>query len=173
MPSGVGVGNLLGKENPADRLLTILRSRTLAMEVIQSLDLLPILFANKWHAEKQQWQTKKPPTLQDAVRELDTLVSITANRQNIITIAMSHTDPVLAAAIANRYIDALQYALNNNAFSIAKKHRIFIAGPLENTRKDLAIADETLKKFEQTHKIAALEAQTIAAVKAIADLEAT
>jgi uncharacterized protein involved in exopolysaccharide biosynthesis len=56
VPSGVGVGNLLGKESPTDRLLAILHSRTLAMEVIQSLDLLPILFAKKWDAEKRQWQ---------------------------------------------------------------------------------------------------------------------
>src|SRR6266852_709394 len=87
LPSGVG--NFLGKESPTDRLLAILHSRTLAMEVIQSLDLLPILFAKKWQAEQQQWLTKKPPTLQDAVRELDTLVSITASRQNVITITMS------------------------------------------------------------------------------------
>jgi capsular exopolysaccharide synthesis family protein len=167
-----GVGNLLGKESPTDRLLAILRSRTLAMEVIQSLDLLPVLFAKKWHAEQQQWLTSKPPTLQDAVRALDTLVSITANRQNVVTIAVSHTNPLLAATIANRYIDALQHALNDNAFSIAKKNRIFIAAQLENTRKDLAVAEEMLKQFEQTHKIAAMEAQTTAAVKAIAEVEA-
>jgi len=170
LPSGASA--FLGKESPTDRLLAILHSRTLAVEVIQSLDLLPVLFAKKWHAEKQQWQTNKPPTLQDAVRELDTLVSITANRQNVITIAMSHTNPVLAAAIANCYIDALQRTLNDNAFSVAKKNRMFIAAQLENTRTDLAIAEETLKQFEQTHKIAALEAQTTAAVKAIAEVEA-
>jgi capsular exopolysaccharide synthesis family protein len=170
--SGGGVGSFLSKESPTDRLLAVLQSRTVAMEVIQSLDLLPILFAKKWHTEKQQWLTNKPPTLQDAVRELDRLVSITANRKNIITIAMSHTDPVLAATIANQYIEGLQHALNDNAFSVAKKNRIFIAAQLENTRKDLASADETLKQFEQTHKIAALEAQTIAAVKAIAEVEA-
>jgi capsular exopolysaccharide synthesis family protein len=172
LPSGGGIGNFLGKESPTDRLLAILHSRTLAIEVIQSLDLLPILFAKKWHVEKQQWLTNKPPTLQDAVRELDTLVSMTANRKNVITIAVSHTDPVLAATIANRYIEALQRALNDNAFSIAKKNRLFIAAQLENTRKDLASAEETLKQFEQTHKIAALEAQTTAAVKAIAEVEA-
>src|SRR5215831_10222661 len=58
MPSGVG--NLLGKEKPTDRLLAILHSRTVAMEVIQSLDLIPIIFTKKW-----LWQTDKPPTLQD------------------------------------------------------------------------------------------------------------
>jgi hypothetical protein len=36
-------------------------------------------------------------------------------------------DPVLAATIANRYLEALQHALNDNAFSVAKKNRIFIA----------------------------------------------
>jgi uncharacterized protein involved in exopolysaccharide biosynthesis len=170
LPSGAGA--LLGKESPTDRLLAILRSRTLAVEIIQSLDLLPILFTKKWHADKQQWLTNKPPTLQDAVRKLDTLVSMTASRQNVITIAVSHTDPVLAATIANRYIDALQNAVNTNAFSIAKKNRTFIAAQLENTRKDLASAEEMLRQFEQTHKIVALEAQTIAAVKAIAEVEA-
>src|SRR5215471_6573620 len=165
--SGGGVGSLLGKEKPTDRLLAILHSRTVAMEVIQSLDLIPMIFTKKW-----LWQTDKPPTLQDAVRKLDTLVSITDNRQNVITIAVSHTNPVLAATIANQYIEALQHALNDNAFSIAKKNRLFIAAQLESTRKDLAAADEMLKQFEQTHKIAALEAQTTAAVKAIADVEA-
>jgi capsular exopolysaccharide synthesis family protein len=172
LPSGGGIGSILGKESPTDRLLAILRSRTLAMEVIQSLDLLPILFAKKWHAEQQQWLTNKPPTLQDAVRILNTLVSLTASRQNVITIAVTHTDSMLAATIANRYIEALQRALNDNAFSVAKKNRIFIAAQLENTRKDLASAEETLKQFEQTHKIASLEAQTAAAVKAIAEVEA-
>jgi tyrosine-protein kinase Etk/Wzc len=170
LPSGAGA--LLGKESPTDRLLAILRSRTLAVEIIQSLDLLPILFTKKWHADKQQWLTNKPPTLQDAVRKLDTLVSMTASRQNVITIAVSHTDPVLAATIANRYIDALQNAVNTNTFSIAKKNRTFIAAQLENTRKDLASAEEMLRQFEQTHKIVALEAQTTAAVKAIAEVEA-
>jgi tyrosine-protein kinase Etk/Wzc len=170
LPSGVS--SFLGKESPTDRLLAILRSRTLAVEVIQSLDLLPLLFAKQWHAEQRQWLTHKPPTLQDAARKLDTLVSMTASRQNVITIAVSHTDPVLAATIANRYIDALQNAVNTNAFSIAKKNRTFIAAQLENTRKDLANAEEMLRQFEQTHKIVALEAQTIAAVKAIAEVEA-
>ena len=143
--SGGGVGSLLGKEKPTDRLLAILHSRTVAMEVVQSLDLIPMLFAKKW-----QWLTDKPPTLQDAVRKLDALVSLTDNRQNVITIAVSHTDPVMAATIANQYIEALQHALNDNAFSIAKKNRIFIAAQLESTRKDLAVADEMLKQFEQT-----------------------
>jgi len=49
MPSGSGggVGSILGKEKPTDHLLAILHSRTVAMEIIQSLDLIPIIFTKK------------------------------------------------------------------------------------------------------------------------------
>ena len=53
------VGGLLplggmGKESPAERLLAVLQSRTLAEDVIQHLDLLPPLFAQQWDAGKRQ-----------------------------------------------------------------------------------------------------------------------
>jgi uncharacterized protein involved in exopolysaccharide biosynthesis len=62
---------------------------------------------------------------------------------------VEQTDPVLAAAIANSYLAALQETLNENAFSLAKKNRVFIAGQLEKTRQDLDRAEEALKQFEQ------------------------
>src|SRR2546428_796198 len=54
VPSGGGLGSFLGKESPTDRLVAILKSRTLAMDVIQSLDLLPVIFAINCHAERRQ-----------------------------------------------------------------------------------------------------------------------
>jgi uncharacterized protein involved in exopolysaccharide biosynthesis len=142
-----------------------------AWHVIQHLDLLPILFKTQWDAERQQWRSSPPPTLQDAERKLRAMTSTTASRQGVITIAVEHTDPVLAAAIANRYLDALQQALNDNAFSLAKKNRLFIAAQLERTREDLNKAEEALKQFEQTHKIVSLKDQTSAAVKTLGSLE--
>jgi len=161
----------LGRENPTDRLVVVLQSRTVAMDVIQHLNLLTILFIKKWDAERQQWRTSPPPTMQDAERRLRAMTSITASRQGVITIAVEHTDPVLAAAIANRYLDALQQALNDNAFSLAKKSRLFIAAQLEKTRVELDKAEEALKQFEQTHKIVSLKDQTSAAVKTLGSLE--
>ena len=154
------------------RLLNVLQSRTLAVDVIEHLHLLPILFVKRWDAEKQQWRTRPYPTLQDAVRLLHGLVSITLNRQGgVITIAATHADAGLAAAIANAYVEALQRALNENAFSLATKNRVFIASQLEKTRQDLDSAEEALKQFEQTYTIIALEAQTKATVEATATIE--
>lgn len=166
-----GAGGIFGKESPSDRLLAVLQSRSLAFDVVQHLDLLSIFFASQWDADQQRWRKSPPPTVQDAVRRLKTIVSIAANRQGVITIAVEHTDSALAAAIANRYVQALQQVLHENAFTTAKKNRLFIAAQLEKTRQDVAAIETALKEFEQTYKIVSLEDQTSAAVEAIASLE--
>jgi uncharacterized protein involved in exopolysaccharide biosynthesis/Mrp family chromosome partitioning ATPase len=162
----------LGQEGPAERIQAILHSRTLAEDVIQELNLLPRLFAKQWDAIQQRWQTSKPPTMHDAVRELASLVTITTERKtNVVTIAVEQTDAALAATIANQYIEALQRTLNDKAFSLAKKNRLFTESQVQKTRQELTTAEEALRQFEQQHKIVALEAQMTAAVNVIAMLE--
>jgi tyrosine-protein kinase Etk/Wzc len=162
----------LRRESPTERLMAILQSRTLAEDVIRRLDLLPQLFADDWDAATQQWRTDEPPTMHDALRRLDGMVSVTSDKTTgEITIAVEYTDPELAATIANQYIAALQRILNDNAFSLAKKHRLFIEVQVQQTRQELAAAEEALRQFEQQHQIIALDAQADAAVQTIAGLE--
>jgi tyrosine-protein kinase Etk/Wzc len=162
----------LGQDSPVERIQAILHSRTLAEDVIQRLDLLPRLFAKQWDATQQQWQTDKPPTVHDAVRALGSLVTVTTDRKTgVVTIAVEHTDAKLAATMANQYIEALQRILNDNAFSLAKKNRLFIEAQVQKTRQELTAAEEALRQFEQRHKIIALDAQATAAVQTIAALE--
>ena len=164
-------GSLFSRENPADRLLNVLQSRTLAVEVIQDLDLLPHLFPGRWDAETRQWKTPKAPTIQAAFLALKVSVALSADRKGIVTIVVSRTDPHWAAVIAKHYVEVLHRTVNNNAFSLARKNREFVASQLDKTRQALNIAEETLKNFEQTHQIVSLEAQTTAAVEAIAEIE--
>lgn len=162
----------VGNESPTERLLAILRSRTLVENIIKRLDLLPRLFADAWDHEKQEWRTDEPPTLQNAVEALRATVFITTDTTTgILRIAVENTNPKLAARIANQYVDELQRALNENAFSLAKKNRLFIEHQLQKTRKSLEGAEEALRAFEQKHDIVALDAQTQAAVNALANLE--
>lgn len=159
------------KESPTERLLAVLQSRTVSMDLVQSLDLLPRLFPERWDLTKQQWRTDRPPTLQDALRKLKSQSSITATKQGVITIAIEHRDATLAATIANHYLSTLQQTLDRNAFSLAKKNRVFIETQLAQTRQDLTTAEEELQRFEQEYKIVALDAQTKAAVETIAGIE--
>jgi uncharacterized protein involved in exopolysaccharide biosynthesis/Mrp family chromosome partitioning ATPase len=161
-----------GSNNPTEHILAILNSRTLAEDVIESLNLLPQLFPTQWDTNKQQWQVADPPTMYNAVRLLRERVSIVSDTQTgVVSITAEHTDPKLAAAIANQYIYALQRILNVNAFSLAKKQRLFIESQLAETRRELVVAEEALRDFEQTHNIIALDVQASAAVGAIASLE--
>jgi capsular exopolysaccharide synthesis family protein len=165
---------LTDSENPSTRLLAILQSRTLVETVIQRLGLLPLLYADVWDANTQQWLTDDPPTMQDAVRLMltDVVASELDETKGILNITANHADPVLAAAIVNQFIAVLQQLLNENAFTLAKKNRVFIETQLQQTRKDLAVAEEALQQFEQSHGIVSLEAQAQVAVSALAGLEA-
>jgi uncharacterized protein involved in exopolysaccharide biosynthesis len=163
---------LFSNNDPSALLLAILQSRTLAEHVIERLDLLPRLFATDWDAVTKQWQTDEPPTMADAVKALGKLVSSTSNdKQGTITITAIHTDPQLAAAIANQYIEALQQILNEKAFTLAKKNRAFLEAQLHQTQQALTTAEETVRQFEQTSGIVDFATQAQAAVNILAGLE--
>jgi capsular exopolysaccharide synthesis family protein len=160
-------------ENPATRLLAILQSRTLAEEVIQRLDLMPRLFAKSWDVDQKRWQTDEPPTMSEAVKMMQEEVVASAwdEQKGIITITVEYTDAALAAAVANTYIETLQRSLNENAFTLAKKNRVFVEAQLDKTREDLNAAEEALRQFELVYGIVALDVQAQAAVTALATLE--
>jgi capsular exopolysaccharide synthesis family protein len=160
-------------ENPSTRILAILQSRTLAEEVIQRLDLMPRLFAKDWDADQKRWRTDEPPTMSEAVKMMQEEVVVSAwdEQKGIVTITVEYTDAALAAVIANEYVEALQRSLNQNAFTLAKKNRVFVEAQLDKTREDLNASEEALRQFELIYGIVALDVQAQAAVTAIATLE--
>ncbi|UCH07568.1 MAG: hypothetical protein JSV55_00795 [Deltaproteobacteria bacterium] len=148
----------------ADKLVAVLESRTVAEDVIRSLDLIKLFF---------QEDRDEPPTLQDAVRLLtDELTEVTSDKKGLISVSVEHKDPELAADIANHYTVALQDFLKENALSMAKRNRIFIEKQLNKVKEELREAEEAMKRFQTSKKIVAMDAQTEAAIRALADLRA-
>jgi len=171
---GGAVGGTLGK-TATDKLISILNSRTAAENVIKSLNLIKVLFKDKedWKEEIiSRWSPKKPPTLQDTVGLLQGIVKIADDRKGLISISVEYKDPKLAADIANEYVNALQNFLNTASISLAKRNRIFLEKQIQLTKHDLKGMEESLKDFQTTKKIAVLDAQAEAAIKALADLKA-
>ena len=144
------------------KLVTLLNSRTMAEDVIKALDLIKILF------EEPQ---DEPPSFQDAVRSLSGITEITDDKKGLISIAVEYKDPEIAADIANQYTIELQRFLNENALSMAKRNRIFIENQLKNVKGELREAEEALKGFQTKKKIVAIDAQTDAAIQALAELK--
>jgi tyrosine-protein kinase Etk/Wzc len=169
---GGAVGGALGK-TATDKLVSILNSRTIAEDVIKKLDLVKVIFKEAWDEKKGKWKTEKPPTMQDTVGILQGgMVKVTDDRKGLISISVEYMNPKLAAAIANEYTVALQDFLNVNAISLAKRNRIFLEKQLELTKTDLQKAEEDLKSYQTKKKVVAMNAQSEAAIKALADIKA-
>ncbi|MBW1715244.1 MAG: hypothetical protein JRJ77_05360 [Deltaproteobacteria bacterium] len=147
----------------ADKLVAVLQSRTLAEDVIRALDLIKVLFEE---------DRDEPPTIQDAVRSLTEATKITDDKKGLISVSVEYKDPGIAADIANQYTIALKRFLKENALSMAKRNRIFIENQLKKVKEELREAEEALKGFQTNKKIIAMDAQTEAAIKALADLRA-
>lgn len=115
--AGAFAGSLGGLSTPADKIMVLLKSRTIAEMVIKRFDLLQVFNEDEWDAAKGAWKDPpKPPLLEDAVRKLGASVTnFKKSKEGAITITVEWKDPKLAAAIANYYTDALAEFMKNKS----------------------------------------------------------
>jgi uncharacterized protein involved in exopolysaccharide biosynthesis len=145
----------------ASKLVTVLNSRTLAEDIIQTSDLVKVIFGGK---------EGKPPTLQDAAISLMGMIKVDDTKGGVISISVEYKDPKIAADIANHYTTVLQKFINKNTLSMAKKNRIFIENQLQKVKEELRQAEEAMKIFQTDKKIVAMDAQAEATIRAMADM---
>jgi uncharacterized protein involved in exopolysaccharide biosynthesis len=165
---------LAQKQTSSQTLVAVLESISLAEGVISRLDLMKEFFKGDWDLAKGNWKNPdKAPPLEDGIRKLKSMVSIQQDRKTgVVTIKVEYTDPRLAAAIANTYVEELDRFINKNALSMAKRQRIFLEGQVEGTKKELQEAEERLKAFQEEKRLVVIDAQAQAAVKGVAELKA-
>ncbi len=102
--AGVSVGNA-GKTEP----LAVIRSRDMAREFIESHQLVPIIFADKWDRQAGAWKSlggDEPPDIRDAVEYFRRKVIEVAEdrRTGIVSVIVEWKDPVLAAKWVTEYV---------------------------------------------------------------------
>ncbi len=104
-----GAASLGGLSSPADKILVLLKSRTIAERVVKRFDLIRVFNESKWDAAKGAWKNPaKPPLLEDAVKDLgEKVTSFKKSKEGAITISVEWKDPKLAADMANYYVSAL------------------------------------------------------------------
>lgn len=146
----------LGLKNPSDIFVTILKSRTVADKIVNRFDL----------------RTAYEVKLQvDARSSLAKDTSITAAKDGVITIQVDDLDPIRAAAIANAYVEELEQLTLTLAVSEASQRRMFFEEQLKSTNRNLARAQEELKKYQESTGIVSegllgLSATTSASLRA-------
>jgi uncharacterized protein involved in exopolysaccharide biosynthesis len=108
-PLAGALAGSIGFSSPADKILVLLKSRTIAERVVKQFDLIRVFNESKWDAAKGSWKNpEKPPFLEDAVKDLEKKVtSFKKSKEGAITISVEWKDPKLAAEMANYYVSAL------------------------------------------------------------------
>ncbi len=141
------MGGLGGSSSSSSQLLAILKSRTLAEQVIEKQGLMKVFYG------KIEDPTKMPH-MEDAVKMLFSQVNFTDDRKSqLIIIQGEMKDPQLVAQVVNGYITALIEHLNKNAFTSAKRNRLFIEEQLGRNKAELLESGRDLNSFYTTNKI--------------------
>jgi uncharacterized protein involved in exopolysaccharide biosynthesis len=165
-----GLASMAGIAMPgaasSTELVSLLKSNVLKKQVIEKYNLLPVLFPQKWDAEKKVWKKqesggfslnpmvllsnlvpknesapKKDPAIPDTwdgIRALDKIVNVNYNlKEDIITITVNFRDPEMAAAIGNHYLIALNEHISSEAKRMAVVNKEYLEKQLKETNDSL------------------------------------
>lgn len=155
--------NMPGVSGDTEKFLVILRSRTLAENVIKREDVAPILLGKNWDAEKGVEKIDEPKIMlmmESSVMKLKGLVAISDDKKNkTIVITGVYKDPEVAARLANAYIEELQNFIKATSLTAAKRNRIFIEGQLEENKLELLEAGKEISDFYRGNRISNVDAK--------------
>lgn len=178
--AGVGL-----KGNVSDKFVAILKSRTLAENVITKHNLLPSLFPERWDTIHHEWKvtvspiswlhgtsTAKAPTIQEAARRLSAIAVTRGDaKTGLIEIRTEHPIAQVAADIANDYVVELHAFLQGNSLTSEQQNKDFLEKQLQKVSGELTASEGVLKSFQEDHKLVSLDAQAQASVQAYAALK--
>jgi len=131
---GLTVGGTLGLKNPSDMFVGMLKSRTLADQLVIKLGLQKLY---------------KAKNLTEARRALENSTKITAGKDGFISVEYTSSDPKLAALIANTYVSELDKLNSTVALSEAAKRRLFYEKQIKLASVSLSQAETAMKQTQR------------------------
>jgi len=142
---------------PSDVYAAILKSRTVTEAVVEKENLISVY---------------KIKSREATIKELISRVSVNVTPEGLISLSYEDRDRNKTADVANRFVQELDRVNRETSTSKAKNARIFIEERLAQTQKDLNLAEENLKRFQEENKTLVLDEQMKSAIEKAADLKA-
>jgi tyrosine-protein kinase Etk/Wzc len=153
-----GLGSMdLGLKNPDDLFVAMLHSRSIEDRLIDRFDLRRAYSVKEYGAARSRLSSRS---------------EIVAEKEGLISISVTDTDPKRAADLANAYVDMLHELNGNLAITEAGQRRVFYQQQLDSERDALARAEVALKQVEEKSGLVQPDAQGRAIVSAVADMRA-
>lgn len=153
------VGDATGIKNPNELYIGMLKSRTVADNLIQRFDLM--------HEAKDPSEVQYPSEVR---KGLASATTITAGKDGIITIEVDDKDPKRAAELANAYVDELLKLTNVLAVTQASQRRLFFERQFELARDNLTNAEFAAQRALAKGGLVQVEGQGRAILDATASL---
>jgi capsule polysaccharide export protein KpsE/RkpR len=149
--------DLLGLKSTSDIFVGILTSRTAQDKLIQQFEL------KKLYGDRR---------MEDARRDLGEYTSVYVDRKSqIIAVTVTDKSPQRAAAMAQAYVEELNYLVAELSTSSARRERIFLEERLQAVNKDLESAEKEFSQFASKNVAIDIKEQGIAMVGAAANLQ--
>jgi len=149
------VGGVAGLKSPNDLYIGMLKSRTVADNIIQRFDL------NTLYDQKYQSNTRK---------RLENLTTFISGKDGIITIEVDDKDAKRSAELANAYVDELFKLTRVLAVTEASQRRLFFERQFEQARDNLAKAEAAARQGMEKGGLVQVEGQGRAIVETTARL---
>jgi len=151
-------GSSLGLKNPNDMYVGMLKTQTVEDAMVKKFDLMQEYHAHYTSAARKAFESH---------------VTVDGNgKDGLIHISVEDHNPEKAAEMANGYVDAFRHLSEGLAITEASQRRLFFQQQLEQSKDNLANAEEALKKTEQTTGLIQLDSQARALIETAAALRA-
>lgn len=147
-----GIGAI---RNPNDLYIGILKSQSVADSLIERFGLM--------NAYQAKYASRVRQRLANAT-------SISAGKDNIISISVEDEDPKFAAALANAYVDEFIKLTNVLALTDASRRRLFFERQFEQVRDNLTKAEVSAREAMDKGGLVQVEGQGRAIVETSAKL---
>jgi uncharacterized protein involved in exopolysaccharide biosynthesis len=155
---GALAGSSMGLKNPNDMYVAMFKSRTVEDAMIQRFGLM---------AEYRQ------KYMSTARKAFENHVTVEADKKdNLIHISVEDKDPKRAAEMANAYVDEYRHLSEHLAIGEAAQRRLFFQQQMEQTKDQLANAEESLKETQQKTGMIQLDSQARALIESAVTLRA-
>jgi len=138
-----------------DLLVSVLKSRTMAQLVLERFGL------QARYRERYQ---------EDALKALQRNTAVSVTREGVIALKVEDTDPQVAAAMANFYVERLDHLVGQYGLGEASRQRIFFTEQLARAKAQLDASEEALRGFQERNRAVVLQEQTRGAIEAAARL---
>jgi len=148
---------LFSSDEEANVYLAILKSRSMATEVVNKFELV-----GKYGVDNTE----------RAIRVLENNVSFEISDEGTISVSVMDKDREIVADMANFYVEELDRINKRLTSEKARNNRIFIDSRVNQTKEELKTAEDNMKKFQEEHGVIAIETQTEEVIRAAAELKA-